>query len=150
MPSTNDTNKMLEQDCNNARHAPRVSKIDMYFYEELLMSGGQKEASEWLSMRKLQSSRSGASSPRSTLSHSTSLPSSCNTSRSQTPTPARRSSIESCREKFVRSNRSDSFSHRSKKISTEVDFELAKLRLGYNAGLLFTDAAHLVHPDSDE
>eukprot|EP00960_Hanusia_phi_P068318 766813-Hanusia_phi.AAC.4 len=142
---------MPSQDLYSGRSAPRMSKVDMYFYEELLVNGSHEEASEWLSSRRLQHSRSGSSSPRSTLSHSTSLPGSCNTSRSQTPVPARRSSIEVCREKFVRSkNQSESFSHRTPKISNEIDFELAKLRLGYNAGLLFTDAAHLVSQESDE
>eukprot|EP00960_Hanusia_phi_P039816 754065-Hanusia_phi.AAC.3 len=126
-----------------------MSLVDEYFYEELLRMGGRTEATEWLKNAKCSSSSSSASSASSSPRSST------RASQMKVTGGLSNSMKKSSSSTYLVQLgllEEDATSYRRKSFTPiqpclehkDAEFEKARENLGSNAGLLYTDAAHLL------
>eukprot|EP00960_Hanusia_phi_P068315 766813-Hanusia_phi.AAC.1 len=132
--------------------AKKLSKVELYFYEELWASGGIELANEWLSSNKKRTSgSSGNSSPFMSNSRPRSRADSFGSANGALSLPR----SESEPDKFVmkeqaRRNKDEGLVELlSGGKKEDLSYAEMEKRAGSRAGLMYTDAAHLLHEEGE-
>ena len=127
----------------------KISKVELYFYEELCASGGVELANEWLSMNKERlSGSSGATSP---FAMSNSRPMSRADSFDSSPGAPSMPRSKSEPDTFVFKDKAQGkkdgelFELVSAAQKEDLSYAEMEKRAGSRAGLMYTDAAHLLN-----